>query len=50
MSVLILLLLVSFSMALLFLIAFLWSVKKGAFDDLDTPPLRLLMKDKPTSK
>jgi len=24
------------------LVAFLWSVRRGQFDDLDTPPLRML--------
>jgi cbb3-type cytochrome oxidase maturation protein len=46
MSVIFLLLILSFSIALLFLIIFLRAVKRGEFDDLDAPPLRLLMKEK----
>lgn len=42
MEVLFLLLFVSFSIALVFLVAFLMAVQKGAFDDLDTPPVRML--------
>lgn len=27
--------------------AFLWAVRKGQYDDLDTPPLRVLFDDDP---
>ncbi len=46
MQVLFLLLLVSFLIALVFLIVFLLSVKKGEFDDLDGPPVRVLTRNK----
>ena len=49
-NAILLLLIVSFSIALLFLIAFIILIKQGEYDDLDSPPLRLLMKDKSTSK
>ncbi|KAA3610521.1 MAG: cbb3-type cytochrome oxidase assembly protein CcoS [Calditrichaeota bacterium] len=35
----------SFSVALGFLIAFLFSVKKGQFDDQETPAIRMLFDD-----
>lgn len=42
MSVIILLLIASISVASLFLFAFLWSVKSGQYDDEVSPPLRML--------
>lgn len=45
MSVIILLLLASISVAALFLAAFLWSVKSGQFDDDYAPPSRILFDD-----
>jgi cbb3-type cytochrome oxidase maturation protein len=33
-----------------FLLAYLWSVKKGQFDDLEADGFRLLMEHKPASK
>ena len=43
----ILLVLVPISLVLLGLAiwAFVWAVKRGQFDDLDTPPLRILVED-----
>jgi cbb3-type cytochrome oxidase maturation protein len=49
MSVIILLLLVSISVAAVFL-AFIWSVKSGQYDDEASPPIRMLFDDKPPSK
>jgi cbb3-type cytochrome oxidase maturation protein len=37
----------SIVVALGFLIAFLWSVKKGQLDDTHTPSIRMLLEDKP---
>jgi cbb3-type cytochrome oxidase maturation protein len=48
MSVIIILLLASISVAALFLGAFLWSVKTGQFNDEVSPPLRMLL-DNPIS-
>ncbi|PUZ27284.1 cbb3-type cytochrome oxidase assembly protein CcoS [Chitinophaga costaii] len=48
MSVIILLLLSSISVAALFLAGFLWSVKSGQYDDADSPPVRILFD--PSSK
>jgi cbb3-type cytochrome oxidase maturation protein len=42
MSAIILLLIVSISVASLFLLAFIWSVKNGQYDDEVTPPMRML--------
>lgn len=47
MSVIVILLAASISIALLFLIAFLLSVKKGQYDDEKSPPVRMLFEDKP---
>ncbi len=45
MSAIIILLLVSFAIAGIFLIAFLWSVKDGQYDDNYSPPRRILFDD-----
>ena len=47
MSVIVLLLIARISVAALFLAAFIWSVKKGQFDDDYAPPLRMLFDYKP---
>lgn len=47
MSVIIILLLASIAVATLFLTAFIWSVKKGQFDDNYSPPRRILFDDSP---
>ena len=47
MSVIVILLLASISVAALFLCAFIWSVKKGQFDDNYSPPRRILFDDTP---
>ncbi len=47
MSVIILLLIASISVASLFLAAFIWSVKSGQYDDEKSPPMRMLFDDKP---
>ena len=46
MSVISLLILISLFVATGFLIAFLWAVKTGQFDDHYTPSIRMLMDDK----
>jgi cbb3-type cytochrome oxidase maturation protein len=45
MSVIFLLLIASITVAGIFLAAFLWSVKKGQFDDEVSPPVRILFED-----
>ena len=47
MSVIIILLIASITVAALFLIAFLWSVKSGQYEDEESPPIRMLFEDKP---
>ncbi len=46
MSVIILLLIVSICIAGGFLISFLWSVKDGQFDDIESPAQRILFENK----
>ena len=47
MSVIILLLIASISVATLFLLAFIWSVKDRQFEDEFSPPVRMLFDDTP---
>jgi cbb3-type cytochrome oxidase maturation protein len=47
MSVIIILLLASISVAALFLGAFIWSVRSGQYDDEFSPAQRILFDDKP---
>ena len=49
MSVIIILLISSISVAALFLIAFLWGVKSGQFEDDYSPASRILFDDKPST-
>ena len=49
MSVIILLLLLSISVAAVFLAAFIWSVKSGQYDDEESPPMRILFDDTTTN-
>ncbi len=50
MSVLILLIAFSILIAGGFLVAFIWSVKKGQYDDDYTPSVRMLFDDKPVAE
>ena len=47
MSVIVILLTASLSIAIGFLIAFIWSVKNGQYDDDYTPSVRMLFDDAP---
>jgi len=49
MSVIIVLMLASISVAALFLGLFIWSIRKGQYDDEVSPPVRILFEDKPAS-
>lgn len=49
MSVVIVLLIASITVAGIFLIAFLWGVKTGQFEDDYSPASRILFDDKPAS-
>lgn len=50
MSVIILLLIASISVAGLFLAGFLWCVKSGQYEDDYSPPVRMLFDDNETPK
>ncbi len=50
MSVLIILIAFSILIAGGFLVAFIWSVKKGQYDDDYTPSVRMLFDDKPVAE
>ncbi|MEI6582064.1 MAG: cbb3-type cytochrome oxidase assembly protein CcoS [Chitinophagia bacterium] len=50
MNVIIILLVISLSIASLFLLAFIWNVKNGQYEDEVSPAIRILFDDrKPTS-
>lgn len=46
MAIIILLILASLSVALIFLVLFLWAVKDNQYEDTFTPSLRILKDDK----
>lgn len=50
MSVVIILISASLIIAIGFLIAFIWSVKSGQYDDDYTPSVRMLFDDTPTTE
>jgi len=47
MSVIILLIIFSVIVATAFLVAFIWAVKSGQFDDTKSPSVRILFDDEP---
>lgn len=49
MSVIILLMMASISVAGIFLAAFIWSVKDKQYEDETSPPVRMLFDDTPAS-
>jgi len=49
MSIIIVLIAISLIIAVSFLIAFLWSMKSGQFDDTYSPSVRMLFDNKPNS-
>lgn len=49
MGVLILLILASLIVAIGFLIAFIWSVRSGQYEDDYTPSMRMLFEDEPSN-
>ena len=50
MSVIIILISISVLIALCFLIAFVWAVKSGQYDDTFSPSVRMLIEDRKTKK
>ena len=49
MSILVVLIFISALIGSGFLIAFIWAMKNGQYDDAETPAIRMLFDDKPTS-
>lgn len=49
MSVIIILMIASLSVAATFLGLFIWSIRKGQYDDEVSPPVRILFDEKPAS-
>lgn len=47
MTIIILLISISLTIALIFLGVFIWSLKSGQYDDTYTPSVRMLFDDKP---
>ena len=50
MSVILLLIVAGGAVALGFLVAFVWAVESGQFDDTVSPPIRMLFDDEPSSR
>jgi cbb3-type cytochrome oxidase maturation protein len=50
MLIIILLIIISLTIAILFLAAFIWSMKSGQFDDTYGPSVRMLFDDKKKRK
>jgi cbb3-type cytochrome oxidase maturation protein len=50
MTIIVVLIGISLSVAILFLVAFLWSLKSGQFDDIYGPSVRMLFDDKKKKK
>ena len=46
MSVIVLLIIFSILVALIFLIAFIWAVRSGQYDDMESPSVRILFEEK----
>lgn len=50
MIIIVLLIFISLIIAVGFLISFLWSLKRGQYDDLYSPSVRMLFENKPQLK
>ena len=50
MSIIILLISISLTIAIIFLLIFYWSMKSGQYDDTYTPSIRILFEDKKKEK
>jgi len=48
MSIVVILILISTTVAVIFLIAFIWAVKSGQYEDTDSPAVRVLLDDRKT--
>jgi cbb3-type cytochrome oxidase maturation protein len=50
MSVLVLLIFASLAIATTFLVAFVWAVRSGQYEDTQTPSMRMLAEDPPANR
>ncbi|MEM6329845.1 MAG: cbb3-type cytochrome oxidase assembly protein CcoS [Planctomycetota bacterium] len=50
MSILFLMVPAALSLAAIAVAAFVWAARSGQFDEVDTPPVRMLLDDEPTRK
>ena len=50
MSVLVLLIFASLAIATTFLMAFIWAVRSGQYEDTETPSMRMLVEEPPTHR
>ena len=50
MGIIVLLISISLTIAISFLIAFIWSMKSGQYDDTYTPSIRMLFEDRKEKK
>jgi cbb3-type cytochrome oxidase maturation protein len=50
MAVVVLLIIFSLVVAIVFLVAFIWAVRTGQFDDTRSPSIRILFEDQPKKK
>lgn len=48
MNVLILLIPIALAIGIAFVVAFIWATSSGQYDDLETPPVRILLDDTET--
>ena len=46
MGIIVILIFISLSIAILFLVIFFWNIKSGQYDDTYTPSIRMLFEDK----
>jgi cbb3-type cytochrome oxidase maturation protein len=50
MAIIIILISISLSIAIGFLVSFIWNLKSGQYDDTYSPSVRMLFEDKPKKK
>lgn len=50
MGIIVILIFISLTIAILFLVIFYWSIKDGQYDDTYTPSVRMLFEDKKKAK
>jgi cbb3-type cytochrome oxidase maturation protein len=50
MTIIVLLILISLTIAIVFLVFFLWAMKSGQYDDTETPSIRMLFNNSKPSE